>query len=94
MDFPRCTPGQPEVQPTRATTTVSNDLFTLILPLYSMNPSFLNLFMEEIHARSRRSHHARQRRLRNLWQYPVRLFLVARNAPAAGASAPAAFRWS
>ena len=29
-------------------TTVSNDLLTLILPLYSMKPSFLNLFMKKL----------------------------------------------
>jgi hypothetical protein len=28
-------------------TTVSKDLLTLILPLYSMKPSFLNLFMKK-----------------------------------------------
>src|ERR1700745_3458214 len=28
-------------------TTVSSDLLTLILPLYSMKPSFLNLFMKK-----------------------------------------------
>ena len=28
-------------------TTVSKDLLTLIFPLYSMNPSFLNLFMKK-----------------------------------------------
>ena len=28
-------------------TTVNNDLLTLILPLYSMKPSFLNLFMKK-----------------------------------------------
>src|SRR5258706_12631904 len=29
-------------------TTVSSDLLTLILPLYSMKPSFLNLFMKKL----------------------------------------------
>src|ERR1041385_5893660 len=28
-------------------TTVSSDLLTLILPLYSMKPNFLNLFMKK-----------------------------------------------
>jgi len=32
---------------TRGKTTVNNDLLTLILPLYSIKPSFLNLFMKK-----------------------------------------------
>jgi hypothetical protein len=35
------------LRPYSCKTTVSKDLLTLILPLYSMKPSFLNLFMKK-----------------------------------------------
>jgi hypothetical protein len=35
------------VLPYSCKTTVNNDLLTLILPLYSIKPSFLNLFMKK-----------------------------------------------
>jgi len=47
MDFPRCHTRSTRSATYSCNTTVSNDLFTLILPLYSMNPSFLNLFMKK-----------------------------------------------
>ena len=47
MDFPRCPARSTRSAPYSCKTTVSNDLLTLIFPLYSMNPSFLNLFMKK-----------------------------------------------
>ncbi len=47
MDFPRCPARSTRSVLYSCKTTVSNDLLTLIFPLYSMNPSFLNLFMKK-----------------------------------------------
>ena len=53
-------------------TTVSSDLLILILPLYSMKPSFLNLFMKKF---TRGADHLREGLLRNFRQDAIRLFL-------------------
>jgi len=47
VDFPRCHTRSARSAPYSCRTTVSNDLLTLIFPLYSMNPSFRNLFMKK-----------------------------------------------
>src|SRR6267142_2693375 len=39
--------SETSVPPYSCKTTVNNDLLTLISPLYSMKPSFLNLFMKK-----------------------------------------------